>query len=1106
MEFSKENNVLRNKVLYLASVVASLILFSLSLHAAGEDWSMWRYDTSRSAASPEKLPGDLHLRWARTFPPAQAAWPYVGRLQFDSSYEPVVMGKRLFLSSPNDGSVTAFDTRTGEEKWKFYTEGPVRFAPVAWRNKIYFGSDDGYLYCLEAANGSLLWKFRGVPKGRPNRMHLGNNRFISFWPVRGGPVLKDGVIYFATGIWPTMGVYISALDAETGELIWMNDRLNYIEKVRLDHNERQDSGLSPQGYLIAVGNTLLVPNGRSMPAGLDRRTGELIYYCQGYRHGDCYVTATEDYAFVGKDGVVSMDDFREVGSKWAKARSEAPDGFDIQKRDLFEGPFWKYKMFPGCNARSVLESGICYGMEKGIFYAYNLSQARASEYEREANGIVQKPLRWNAPKLWSLDTEYGEGRSRALIKAGERLYGHVDKVLIALDIPKHNGNPEIAWEKELDDIPSSMLAADGKLFIVTENGVIYCFGTKPSEVRMYDAKAEPLKEIDDGWTRKTANILKYTEVADGYCLVLGLRTGRLIEELLKQSDVKVIGIDTDPIIVNNLRSKLVAAGVYGTRVELFVGNPSDFPLSPYIANLIVSENHEGESFLNIFSPKRMFHILHPYGGLLCLEVSGDLQNAFEKWAEAGALVNARIERVGEFSLLKKVGALPGSAVWTHEAADAARSHYSSDELVKPPLGILWYGDGKDYGFYKVHDYGVGVKPQVVDGRVLALQQFSGMLYAYDAYTGRVIWKRQVHRALQRHPFIEDGSFDWEWVSTNRCVARYASMHDGIYVAYEDKCTVYDPATGNELNTFHYHSADEDAQTPVAKDIRVSRDTIVVAISFTEDTQIEKGLWDSMMLVALDREKGEVLWRKKAEARFNCKAIAASDDTVFCIDSISPLETEKWMRRGKDLKTVPSTIMALDARTGKTKWTKVIENAYTTYRSGQWLPLREKDDWLAYSKEKDLVLIGKQRKGYALDAKTGKAIWAAKDVGSQPMILAGEAFINQAGNVLSIISGELDSGGTLFHRGGCAYAVGGEHLAFIRDKTVCYVDIHSGKRHYLRNIRSGCSASLVAADGLLNAPNFSSGCMCNYPIQTSFAMVHMPGIEAWAGFVSIEMSR
>ena len=39
-------------------------------------------------------------------------------------------------------------------------------------------------------------------------------------------------------------------------------------------------------------------------------------------------------------------------------------------------------------------------------------------------------------------------------------------------------------------------------------------------------------------------------------------------------------------------------------------------------------------------------------------------------------------------------------------------------------------------------------------------------------------------------------------------------------------------------------------------------------------------------------------------------------------------------------------------------------------------------------------------------------------------------------------------------------------------------------------------AFVAADGVLSVPNFAVGCVCNYPIQTSFAMVTMPEAAAW----------
>lgn len=141
---------------------------------------MWRYDAQRSAASPQMLPAKLHLQWAHEYPVLKPAWPDQEKMQFDVAYEPIVAGHTLFLSSSRHDCVRAVDTRTGQERWTFYADGPVRFAPVAWENRLYFTSDDGYLYCLEAASGRELWKFRGGPS---DRKILGNDRLISTWPA-----------------------------------------------------------------------------------------------------------------------------------------------------------------------------------------------------------------------------------------------------------------------------------------------------------------------------------------------------------------------------------------------------------------------------------------------------------------------------------------------------------------------------------------------------------------------------------------------------------------------------------------------------------------------------------------------------------------------------------------------------------------------------------------------------------------------------------------------------------------------------------------------------------------------------------------------------------
>ena len=233
---------------------------------------MWRGNAARTAVASESLPATLHLQWVREYPPLKPAFWQVRqeRLQFDLGYEPVVMGRTLFVASSRNDSVTALDVETGAEKWRFYTDGPVRLAPVAWEDKVFISSDDGCLYCLNAGPGTLQWKVRGVPSSRKT---LGNERLISVWPARGGPVVADGRVYFAAGVWPFEGIFVHALDARNGQSIWVNDALG-SRYVAHPHEAMSFGGPSPQGCLLVHRGRLVVPSSRAFPAFLDLATGE----------------------------------------------------------------------------------------------------------------------------------------------------------------------------------------------------------------------------------------------------------------------------------------------------------------------------------------------------------------------------------------------------------------------------------------------------------------------------------------------------------------------------------------------------------------------------------------------------------------------------------------------------------------------------------------------------------------------------------------------------------------------------------------------------------------------------------------------------------------
>lgn len=267
---------------------------------------MYRKDSGRTAVCESELPDDLTLRWTRQLPELTPAF-HNARLQFDAGYEPVGAAGKVLVASSLTDSVTAYDAETGEVCWTFCTNGPVRCAPAIWQNSVCFGSDDGYLYCVDLHTAALRWKHRAAPS---DRRLLGNGRLISVWPIRGGPVVAEGHVYFAAGVWPFEGVFIYAMDIETGDVVWRNDRMGYLFG-RQPHNTEAIGGLAPQGYLLIDGDELIVPCSTAFPAILNRHTGELIDFqlpSPGRKPGGWFSQVDLDTARAARRGAIAFDD------------------------------------------------------------------------------------------------------------------------------------------------------------------------------------------------------------------------------------------------------------------------------------------------------------------------------------------------------------------------------------------------------------------------------------------------------------------------------------------------------------------------------------------------------------------------------------------------------------------------------------------------------------------------------------------------------------------------------------------------------------------------------------------------------------------------------
>jgi outer membrane protein assembly factor BamB len=1067
------------RIAVLIALAAVVLNISVAFAA---DWPMWRYNAAHTASCPEQLPAQLHLQWVRKLPKPQPAWPpHQYKLQFDLSYEPVVVGKSIFVPSMVTDSVTAYDTESGAEEWRFYSDGPVRFAPLVWQGAIYFVSDDGYLYCLDAENGSLKWKYRGGPS---DRKILGNDRLISTWPARGAPVLYDGTIYFAAGIWPFMGTFIHALDAETGDVVWTNSETGPIF-VRQPHNDPAFSGVAPQGYIAACEAKLIVTGGRSRPAVFDRKTGKLLYF----KHSD-----NSQGKFRGGYDIA-------IWRKWFF-------NFDVMY-NLSDGGAMATVSAP------VLSQDAVIGLHK---------DGDLMGYIPQGNG--------KAKGLWKVTVD--PKLSEIYLRAGDRIYGSDDKGgIAAVDIPKDESKAVVSWRYDIREDVFTMIAADGKLFVVTTQGAIYCFGGKEVNPRHYDLINTQMRPVDDASGETVEHLLEGSSQNQGYCLMLGIDND-LLAQLSRQSKYHIIVTDPDTQKIADLRATLSRAGLYGTRATALAGDIDTIQLPPYFANLIVSTNLADAGFTPDRSTiTKLFETLRPYGGKAFLPSKTKAARKWQrnKWVRRGStseltkaiksarLPNASVSHKDGFVRIERVGALPGSADWTHQYGDIANTVCSKDSLVKAPLGLLWFGDNVDFGEV-LPRHGHGPPEQVIAGRLF--MQGLDSISARDVYTGQTLWKTPL-ADLNAFGVYYDNTFVDDFRDTtynqghiagaNARGTNFVATADSVYIIQDRGCDVLDAETGENLKTFTI----PDLPTGESAEwgyIGVYKDYLIAGAGFVEYSKLigqDTGWlrWTryadkiaSKQLVVMDRHTGKIRWSMTAKFGFIHNAVAVGKNRIFCLDKTPPFITKFGAESATGYR-----LLAIDVRTGKIKW----QNDHDVFGG-----------WLGYSREHDILIQGDWPQGdrmgpwkhhdriIAYRGANGKVIWDKPITYNGPYILHNDTIITQGGKsakALSLLTGEDkmrnhpvtgESVPWEYTRlKGCNTAIGSEHLLTFRSAAAGFFDLtNDGGTGNLGGFKSGCTSNLVVANGVLNAPDYTQTCNCSYQNQTSLALVHMSEADLW----------
>lgn len=517
---------------FIRCVAALAAVSFLTLDATAADWPQYRNDAGRTGFTTEQIVVPLRLQW--TFVPQNPpmpAWPDPVReyniLDFDYAFHAVVSSGLVFFGSSADCRVCALDEQTGKVVWTFFTDGPVRFAPAVWKDRVFAASDDGCVYGLSAKDGRMLWKRRIGPSAD---MIIGNGRMISRWPLRSGLAVADGLVYCSAGMWPMDKTFMCALRADDGSEAWKTEPPEF----------------GPQGCLSLTSRSIYVPAGRAPMWAMDRNGAGAHPVNPQARSAPA---AREDVVLTGPQTHGANENLPIAGGPQLSPRAVSVCAWPADMKQVIKPP---------AKGRTAYAFGAdaCYATGTGRLGAYDL-------------GFNPK---------WEVDAPQ---QAFAMIVADKTIVIGGDKVVAfhSADDGKPLGTLPVEGQAR------GLAVADGRLFVSLDNGRIVCFGadTKADPAVVSNPPQNTSSSPDAAQAAEA--ILKDSLVTKGFCLVIG--SGDLAAELARRTELNVICVEADEAKTAALRKSLGEAGLYGARVTVFQQAGDKLPLPDYFANLVV---------------------------------------------------------------------------------------------------------------------------------------------------------------------------------------------------------------------------------------------------------------------------------------------------------------------------------------------------------------------------------------------------------------------------------------------------------------------------------------------------------------------------------------
>jgi outer membrane protein assembly factor BamB len=394
-----------------------------------EDWTMWRGSVEHPGWTLDRGPTDFS-----TGP----KWTFTAGSGVISS--PVVVKGKLYINS-NDGYTYCLDAYNGTMIWRHASNEPLMTSmgstPAVYADRVIVGPDDGNLYILDANTGKELNKVNMGPY-RSVQILLGQHN------IRSSPIIFNGEIYVAS----IHNDRLYAINAINGQVDW------WLETGRTAGSVGIGGGYL---YLVTMTSRLY----KITPAG------SIVWNVSCVTSNAYTPVVAGNYVYLGVASK-NMTAYRATDGKLIINAQQPNIGSENSHGSVTYLPDWALT--------AVNSSGYQFG-------ASNSANANATAKIIGQGGPTLTCMRadngsniwsnWGSWEIWGSPVVAGIGNSAVVYICSEA--GSIQVINASNSIP-------ISWYTTGSNIAGSVAIWDGKLYIGSCDNKVYCFEDHQNQV------------------------------------------------------------------------------------------------------------------------------------------------------------------------------------------------------------------------------------------------------------------------------------------------------------------------------------------------------------------------------------------------------------------------------------------------------------------------------------------------------------------------------------------------------------------------------------------------------------------------------------------------